>query len=226
MLAALLYEHINYAGYTYPVNDGENLPAIPPPMGADHGQASSMYVYSPQWITFWESPNYDQGDDSLWIAPPKPGHRWEFANLHQLGRPHGTNHWGDRIRCVSFSGGPTGSNENRTVVHEDGRVSIGSNRFTARELSEKFGITVQQVSLYSELVPSSVNKDEYNLPYRAVTDTEWISNPNSPDPKTGTISKGTVVLFNREPSSLGATWQDAILDDGTLRFVHPSDFQK
>src|SRR4051794_6098168 len=98
MLAAILFENIDFGGIPYNVNEGDQIPVIPPPMGAGDGQASSMKVYSSQWITFWESPNFDAGDDSLWIEPAGAGLFWNVANLHRLGRPHGTNHWGDRIR--------------------------------------------------------------------------------------------------------------------------------
>jgi guanyl-specific ribonuclease Sa len=67
---------------------------------------------------------------------------------------------------------------------------------------------------------------DYNLPYEATKDTDWISNPNSPNPTTGSLKEGDKIFFNREPSSIGATWQDAKIPDGTRKFVHPSDFKK
>jgi len=155
MLAAILFENINFDGYVYTVNEGDHTSVIPPPMGSGDGQASSMKVYSSQWITFWESPNFDEGDDSLWIEPAGVGFFWSIPNLHTLGRPHGTNHWGDRIRGVSFSGPPTGSNENRTIIHQDGTVTIGNSLLTAQEAQTRFGFALRPVSLNSTLVPPS-----------------------------------------------------------------------
>lgn len=154
MLAAILSENINFNGFPYSVNEGEQIPLIPPPMGSGDGQASSMKVYSTQFITFWESPNFDEGDDSLWIESAGAGFFWSIPNLHTLGRPHGNNHWGDRIRGVSFSGPPTGSNENRTIIHHDGTVTIGDNLLTAQEVETRFGFALRPVSLDSTLVPA------------------------------------------------------------------------
>ena len=68
---------------------------------------------------------------------------------------------------------------------------------------------------------------EYNLPYEATKDTEWISNPTAPTPTKGNLKKGDRIHFNREPSGVpGATWQDAKIPDGTIKFVHPADFKK
>lgn len=153
MPAALLYENVGFQGYVFGVENGQNIPVIPPPMGSGDGQASSMYVYGPQWITFWEAHNYNPGDDSLWIHPPRQGYMWVLDNLHRLCRPHGTNHWGDRIRGVSFSGAPTGSNENRTVINANGSVICGNRLFSMEEFQKEFGVTIEMVSLKSELVP-------------------------------------------------------------------------
>src|SRR3989442_6746964 len=121
--AATMFENVEYGGRAFDVNDGDNIPLIPPPLG---GNASSLYVYGPHWVTFWESPFYNAGDDQLWVAPPPAGQYWLFHNLHEFYRPHGNNHWGDRIKCVSFSGEPTGDNDNRTIVHSDGSVTNGN----------------------------------------------------------------------------------------------------
>jgi hypothetical protein len=154
MLAAILFENINIDGFRYTVNEGEQIPIIPPPMGSGDGQTSSMEIFSTQWITFWESPNFDEGDDSLWIEPAGIGRFWQIDNLHILGRPHGTNHWGDRIRAVSFSGPPTGSNENRTIIHADGTVTVGKQLLTAEDAKAKLGFVLRPVSLNSTLVPA------------------------------------------------------------------------
>src|SRR5262245_52761230 len=106
-VAAVMWLDIGFAGApTFEIQQGQNTSAIAPPMGADDGQGSSMIVPSSTWITFWELPNFDGGGDSLWIESAGPGFQWRLDNLHQLRRPHGNNHWGDRIRAVSFSGPP------------------------------------------------------------------------------------------------------------------------
>jgi hypothetical protein len=68
----------------------------------------------------------------------------------------------------------------------------------------------------------STNDQSYDRPYIANTDTQWISNPNAPNPTTGQIQAGDRAYFNRDPDLL-ATWQDAVYD-GSRRFVHPGDF--
>ena len=66
----------------------------------------------------------------------------------------------------------------------------------------------------------------YNLPYRVIKDTQWISDPESSNPATGTLKIGEKVHFNREPSGTGMPWQDALLGDGVVRFVRPADFER
>ena len=73
---------------------------------------------------------------------------------------------------------------------------------------------------------TTASPGDYNLLYEATTNTEWISNPSAPTPTKGSIKKGERIHFSREPSPIGATWQDAKLSDGTIRFVHPADFKK
>lgn len=124
MPAAILWVNVNESGPSYPINDGQNIPMLPPPIGPR--QASSIEVFGPHWITFWESPNYDAGDDSLWIAPPPAGRMWKLDDLTNVPRPHGNNQWNDRIDGVSFSGAPTGSNENRTIIWADGHITVGN----------------------------------------------------------------------------------------------------
>lgn len=69
------------------------------------------------------------------------------------------------------------------------------------------------------------NLAEYNLPYRATKDTEWISNPSGPNPKKGPVKKGTLVHLNRKPNPIGASWMDAKFADGSIKFIHPGDFE-
>jgi hypothetical protein len=125
--AAQLYENVDFGGRAFHVESGQHVAVIPPPIGSGDGQASSIHITADQWIVFWEAKNYDEGDDQLWIAPPPAGTRWALSDLHDLPRPHGNNHWGDRILAVSFPGGPpTGNNENRTIVHPDGTITVGN----------------------------------------------------------------------------------------------------
>jgi hypothetical protein len=117
-MSATLWQNDHFTGQGFDIPDSISVPVIPPPL---HRGAKSLKVSGTQWMTFWESDNYNTGDDSLWIAP---GH-WTLEYLGNVGRPHGNNHWGDRISAVSFSGPPQGSNENRTIVHEDGHITVG-----------------------------------------------------------------------------------------------------
>ena len=131
-----LYEHINFGGWEYAIND--SIPALPPPVGSGDGQASSVRIYTNEWVILWENVNYDEGEDQLWIAPAGAGFGWEIDNLHDIRRPHGNNHWGDRIRCVAFPGsGPSGDNDNRTIVHEDGHVTTGNPQRPERPRPDK-----------------------------------------------------------------------------------------
>jgi uncharacterized protein YjbJ (UPF0337 family) len=68
--------------------------------------------------------------------------------------------------------------------------------------------------------------EPYNLPYRAIKDTEWVSDPDSSNPVIKALRMGEKVYFNREPLGTGVLWQDALLGDGVVRFVHPADFER
>ncbi|MGH9760135.1 MAG: hypothetical protein ACREDR_31800, partial [Blastocatellia bacterium] len=127
---SILYENVDMGGRRFVVRDGENIPVIRPPLD---GSASSLETWGAGWVTFWESINFDAKDDQLWIEDPANGDGWYIPNLHKLPRPHGNNHWGDRIRGVSHSGAPTGSNENRTIIHANRTVTVGNRHFTASE---------------------------------------------------------------------------------------------
>jgi hypothetical protein len=73
---------------------------------------------------------------------------------------------------------------------------------------------------------TTADVNEYNLPYIAVQDTVWSTNPaSSRPPRTGEIKQAEVVYFNRTPSEIPATWQDAKIPDGTIKFVHPNHFR-
>ncbi len=122
MVAATLYENVDFGGRAFDINVGESIPVIPPPLSRG---TSSIRVYF-GWITFWESQGYNAGGDQLWVAAPPAGKMWSFPNLHGFHRPHGNNHWGDRIWAVSHSHEPLGDNDNRTIVHPDGHVTNGN----------------------------------------------------------------------------------------------------
>jgi len=150
MAKVILYEHVDYGGLAYAID--ANTPVIPPPMGQGDGQASSIHIYTNEWVTFWEGKDFDPGNDQLWVAPPGQGYQWNFANLHtQLScRPHGNNHWGDRIRGVSFPGtGPLGSLDNILIVKADG--SFGGNTHACQE-KLAIDLDIEKISLRSKLI--------------------------------------------------------------------------
>jgi hypothetical protein len=105
---ATVYRNVGFGGEAVDITS--NTAQLPSPL---NGEVSSLKVDNEnlKWTVFWESENFDEGDDQLWIQGPRT-----IANLHTLHRPHGNNHWGDRIKAVSFSAdGPQGDNDNRTV---------------------------------------------------------------------------------------------------------------
>ncbi len=63
----------------------------------------------------------------------------------------------------------------------------------------------------------------YTIAYQATKDSDWKSS-NEPDASTGTVTKGTIVYFDRMPET-SETWQQARVGDGYVRWVHPSDYQ-
>jgi hypothetical protein len=74
---------------------------------------------------------------------------------------------------------------------------------------------------------SAAKPSEYNLPYVASRNTDWINNPNAPQPTRGKVKKGDRVYFNRKPTDIGggASWQDAWVEKESARyFVRPYDF--
>ncbi|MBS1809586.1 MAG: hypothetical protein JST84_15610 [Acidobacteria bacterium] len=110
----MMWGEANYKGESLTVN--ENLPVLPAPLGTtengQHGKVSSLKVNSTGWVVFWEGKSFKESDDQLWVEGPAV-----ISDLAQLHRPHGNNHWNDRILAVSFaSAPPTGSNKNRTII--------------------------------------------------------------------------------------------------------------
>jgi hypothetical protein len=116
MGSAFLYLDINGGGGFYLAVKDEAV--LPDPI---RFRASSLETLDRRWSVFWETIFFNPDDDQLWIEG-----QWQIPNLHMLHRPHGNNHWGDRINAVSFpSEGPTGDNDNRTILHADHRITVG-----------------------------------------------------------------------------------------------------
>ncbi len=150
MSKVILYENVDFGGFPYGIDT--NTPVIPPPMGSGDGQASSIHIYTNEWVTFWEGINFNQGNDQLWVAPPGPGYVWNFKNLHTLCRPHGNNRWGDRIRGVSFPGtGPSGDLDNILIVNSDGSLAGNTHACNKKSAIE---IDVEKLSILSKLIPT------------------------------------------------------------------------
>ena len=110
----MMWGEANYQGDLRSVN--ENLPVLPALLGTtesgQHGKVSSLKINATGWVVFWEGKSLKEGDDQLWVEGPAV-----ISDLAQLHRPHGNNHWNDRILTVSFaSSAPTGSNKNRTII--------------------------------------------------------------------------------------------------------------
>ncbi|MEO6727195.1 MAG: hypothetical protein ABIU20_08110 [Blastocatellia bacterium] len=110
----VVFEHANYQGAALDLNTNTSL--LPPPLGSKeggkHGNVSSLKVNVKGWVVFWEGKEYNEGEDQLWVEGPAV-----ISDMSKLHRPHGNNHWGDRIRSVSFaSGPPTGDNNRRTII--------------------------------------------------------------------------------------------------------------
>lgn len=110
----VLYGEANYKGEALTIN--ESLPILPAPLGTteagQHGKVSSLKINANVWVVFWEGKYFNEGDDELWVEGPAV-----ISDLAKLHRPHGNNHWNDRILAVSFaSAPPSGKNKNRTVI--------------------------------------------------------------------------------------------------------------
>ena len=109
-----IFEHANYQGTSQSINANTSL--LPPPLGSieggKHGNVSSLKVNVKGWVVFWEGKEYNENEDQLWVEGPTV-----ISDLSKLHREHGNNHWGDRIRSISFSSAPpTGANNRRTII--------------------------------------------------------------------------------------------------------------
>lgn len=109
-----LFEHINFGGERKDVNG--NIAGIGFPMV---DRCSSIRIFHKGWVAFWESPDYDRGDDSLWVQPLDGANDFEgieIPSLVQVWRPHGTNNFNDIISGVSFEQGPPQNTDLENIV--------------------------------------------------------------------------------------------------------------
>jgi hypothetical protein len=127
MAQIVLYVDASYSGASLAIPQGQNVPALPPPIG---GQASSMTSDVQDWITLWESANYDAKHDSVWFGPPGDNRHWAVSNFTSVWRPHGNNNCNDLFHAVSFSGSPTGDVDNQIWYYADGSVGGNKGHFT------------------------------------------------------------------------------------------------
>lgn len=74
-------------------------------------------------------------------------------------------------------------------------------------------------------VRASADVGTYDRAYQASLDTPWTASPNATTAGSGTVRRGERVWFSGDTRSDSA-WQQARLEDGTVRYVHPSDFQR
>lgn len=91
----ILYENVDFGGRQYRINIPTQGCLIPD--GWANGYASSLEIKgtnATDWCLFYETPS-NVGDDMLWVQGPG-----KLRNLHAIERPHGNNHWGDRIRGI------------------------------------------------------------------------------------------------------------------------------
>ncbi len=110
----VIYDNADYNGESLTIN--ETLSVLPAPLGTtiggQHGKVSSLKINPKGWVVFWEGKNFNENDDQLWVEGPAV-----ISDLAKLHRPHGNNHWNDRILAVSFATAPpTGNNKNRTII--------------------------------------------------------------------------------------------------------------
>lgn len=78
-----LFQHDNFGGWRFVVQPGQSIPILPPPYNRN---ISSIKIQIPDWVTLWESANFDEGGDQFWIQSPGDGGRCPFlflcANAH------------------------------------------------------------------------------------------------------------------------------------------------
>jgi peptidase inhibitor family I36 len=118
----VLYQNTDYGGGLLTLSDAADVPAFGPSMS---GQASSLFSDSRLWIGLYESPNFNDHDDVLWLEPPDAGYVWKLRSLGDIWRPHGTNNCNDLFRSVAFTQGPVGDQDNQVILYKNG--SYGGN---------------------------------------------------------------------------------------------------
>jgi hypothetical protein len=131
---------VTFVGNRIAIPEGSDAAPLPAPWSNGSGEASSLILAGPtrSWAVLWET-SKNSGDDSLWIAPIPDGWAFMLWSLHtgtgsgfppgMLDRPHGNNHWGDRIRGVTWTPNPpSGDNDNRTILWPNGH-QCGNGRY-------------------------------------------------------------------------------------------------
>ncbi len=67
---------------------------------------------------------------------------------------------------------------------------------------------------------------EFDSAYQALQETEWVTNPaDETNQDKGIIRQGELIWFNRDHLECGLVWQQALLSDKTLWYVHRHDFK-
>jgi hypothetical protein len=104
-----LWENTDFNGQTVEIEGGYITLT-----GWQDKSASSIKIEgfkSTDCNAFYESSG-DDGSDQLYTEG-----NGAFANLHVITRPHGNNHWGDRISQVCVGKIPMGDKQNQTIFN-------------------------------------------------------------------------------------------------------------
>ena len=115
----ILFENVDFGGRSWEVTQTTGSFS-----GWQNRSASSIRVQGfgdNDWNAFFETAN-NSGDDQLYLQG-----NGELNNLHTIARPHGNNHWGDRISQVQVAVAPSGSNENQTILSHGTRNYVDGN---------------------------------------------------------------------------------------------------
>lgn len=121
MKKVTLFVDAGFSGASYEVTT--DIPRLPPGIDSEVSSIKIEGLAEGEFVVLWETKDYSQGDDSLWIEG-----NGQLENLHRLVRPHGNEHWGDRASAISFQAAPSGSTENRTVIYKGRRDYINGNK--------------------------------------------------------------------------------------------------
>ncbi len=112
----VLWENIDFGGRSHRINLPTQGTIDLKNTGWTNRGTSSIEIVGlseGQWSCFYETSNHT-GDDMLFVQGSG-----RLRNLHTIVRPHGNNHWGDRIQGVASPvTGPSSSlNENSTRIY-------------------------------------------------------------------------------------------------------------